>query len=203
MAHFYWRLKNVNKKARIMAELMESYDRVAVHRAGATPFASWQDDTVNDTFRQIVKEVHGALRILVVEDNPLHIESAKVLLAEHSVTVVSGFDQALDELERMPDVVLTDCMIPKGGDRTMSPEGKRLAESQGPMPYGPIIALHAIQKGVKKVGIITSGNHHSDPFIFAFDGLNGFTAGDVKVVCTNRCENAKGAKDWAKLLKQL
>jgi hypothetical protein len=111
-------------------------------------------------------------------------------------TTASGFDRALELIEvkyNDPDepkwdVVLTDVMYPKGGDRCMSSEGQFLAERQGAMPYGPVIALHALQTGVKKIGVITSGNHHSDPFVFAFDSLRGFELGGSKVICTNRCD---------------
>ncbi len=101
------------------------------------------------------------------------------------------------------DVVLTDVMFSKGGDECMSAEGKELAKRQGEMPYGPIVALRAIQAGVKMVGIITQGSHHDDPFIFAFDGLYGFKNGDTKVVCTNGMQTETGVKNWAKLLEKL
>jgi hypothetical protein len=76
------------------------------------------------------------------------------------------------------------------------------------MPYGPVVALHALAKGVKKVGILTSGNHHADPFVFAFDALPGFSAGDTKVVCSNNMQGqlqAGGAwvKNWARLLAEV
>ena len=87
------------------------------------------------------------------------------------------------------DVVLTDVMFPKGGVRTMSDKGKELVAKQGEMPYGPMVMLHALQNGVKRIGILTAGNHHHDPFVQAFDCLQGFTADDVKVVCSNECHN--------------
>lgn len=83
------------------------------------------------------------------------------------------------------DAVLTDVMYPKGGDRCMSLEGNEIAREQGAMPYGPIVALIALQRGVKKIGIVTQGNHHSDPFVFAFDFLHGFELGEAKVVASN------------------
>ena len=66
-----------------------------------------------------------------------------------------------------------------------------------------LLALHAIQRGIRKIGIITAGNHHNDPFVFAFDSLHGFTVGEVKMVCTNNCQDASGAKDWARLLEEV
>lgn len=127
--------------------------------------------------------------------------------------------KALAEPFELFDVVLTDCMLPKGGNKCMDSEGSALVAKQGVMPYGPIIVLTALEVGVKRVGIITSGNHHKDPFVFTFDQMGGFTLGNTKVVCTNSCDawvDAKsfvklpddtkelekvGAKDWALLLK--
>jgi CheY-like chemotaxis protein len=114
------------------------------------------------------------------------------------------------ECRRAPfDVVLTDVMIPKGGYRCMSPEGKAIVDSQGEMPYGPIIALRALQAGVQKVGILTAGNHHNDPFVFTFDGLSGFSNGDVKVCCSQGYDmpeaeyDGKQVKNWKSLLERL
>jgi len=201
------------------------------------------------------------MRILVVEDRPENIESAKALLSKlgHEVTVVTGYDQAHNELklklnlevlkkklaaielpedfslgqtmsdgytniiwkstsemaytnpentpkEKLPglskayeeirqaeysskevayDVVLTDVMFPKGGYQCMSEEGKKVVRQQGDMPYGPVVALRALSLGIKRVGILTQGSHHDDPFVFAFDGLKGFSVGDIHVVCAN------------------
>ncbi|MBI4709304.1 MAG: hypothetical protein HY764_03835 [Candidatus Portnoybacteria bacterium] len=108
------------------------------------------------------------------------------------------------ESKHMPfDVVLTDVMLPKGGNQCMNAKGEELVSKQGEMPYGPIIVLRALQAGVKKVGIITQGNHHDDPFVFAFDRLFGFSAGDTKLVASNHMETKDGLKDWGRLLAEL
>jgi CheY-like chemotaxis protein len=170
---------------------------------------------------------HKSMRILLVEDTQIQIDAASEQLKGHELTIVTGFDQARKELglgffngahttykyEDQPlpfDVLLTDVMLPKGGDECMGQVGAELARSQGPMPYGPIIALHAIQRGIKRVGILSLGNHHRDPFVFALDSLEGFQAGDIKVVCSNDFvahyeddENFTPIKDWTKLLRQV
>ena len=139
------------------------------------------------------------LNVLIVEDKPENITAAKHLLAEHNLTVVSGFDDALTALKRNGyarhkveapeqfDVVLTDCMFPKGGTACMGPAGEALAHIQGEMPYGPMVVLHAIEAGVPHIGLITQGNHHEDPFVFALDSLHGFKSAKVSVVVTNAC----------------
>lgn len=151
--------------------------------------------------------MENTLRILVVEDNALNIEAAKEQLVNYDLTVISSYDEAHCIFKTPFDVVMTDVMIPKGGYECMSPEGRVLVDRQGVMPYGPIIALRAIQSGVKLVGILTSGNHHDDPFIFAFDELYGFSAGDVKIICSNFADtvnkNGASVKDWKLMLDTL
>jgi CheY-like chemotaxis protein len=104
------------------------------------------------------------------------------------------------------DVVLTDVMMPK--HRFMNSEGKLVVDSE--MPYGPMIAFRAIQFGIKKIGILTSGNHHKNHFIYAFHGLSGFTSGDIKLCCSQgddlpECKNDAGesVKNWKALLNRL
>lgn len=144
------------------------------------------------------------LNILVVEDKPENIEAARQMLKEHNLTVLSGFDQARKALHtvdgKVPfDVVLTDCMFPKGGMDCMGPRGQALVNCQGVMPYGPMVVFHAIESGVPCIGLITQGNHHDDPFVFALDGLRGFKSEKVSVVITNFLER-DGVKDWETLL---
>lgn len=124
-----------------------------------------------------------SLRILVVENIQKNITAAKAMLADHELTIAEDYDHAhslLGQILSPFDVVLTDVMFPKNCDECiMSEAGMRPACKQ---PYGPIVALHALSVGVKKVGIITQGNHYNDTFSCTFDHLDGFTAGDVKVI---------------------
>lgn len=138
------------------------------------------------------------LNILIVEDKAENIAAARKMLSEHNLTVVSGFDDALTALGRNGyarhkveapehfDVVLTDCMFPKGGTACMGPTGQAVVSCQGEMPYGPMVVLHAIEVGVPSIGLITKGNHHDDPFVFALDSLKGWKSDKVSVVITNR-----------------
>lgn len=174
-------------------------------------------------------ETAPTLKILVVEDTPENIVAAMEQLADHELTVVTSFDEARDHFatdvfgdkirEEEFDVVLTDVMLPFANGRNCdAPNGfhkcirpslfQRIEGEVG--PYGPIIALHALQRGVKKVGILTSGNHHEDQYVFAFDSLHGFTAGDVKVSCsqgydlkTAKDPDGKDVKNWKALLDRL
>lgn len=135
------------------------------------------------------------LNILIVEDSLANIRAAKQMLAEHNLTIVSGFDDALTALKRNRysrqeveapekfDAVLTDCMYPKGGTACMGPDAR--VDCKAEAPYGPMIVLHAIEAGVRHIGLITQGNHHKDPFVFALDTLCGFKSEKVNVAITN------------------
>lgn len=66
------------------------------------------------------------------------------------------------------DAVLLDLMLPATraamGDAGMKFVGQL-------MPYGYSLAIHAIQNGAKKVGILTETNHHMHPMSAALDSL--------------------------------
>jgi|APSaa5957512576_1039674.scaffolds.fasta_scaffold73683_1 CheY-like chemotaxis protein len=144
------------------------------------------------------------LKILVVEDNENNIRAAEAMLAEHDVTIVSGYDQAREEILDDFDILLTDVMLPKGGYEMMGDEGRQLVKSQGEMPYGAYILLLALDKSrnktIKKIGMITAGNHHNDPFVFALDGVEGFEIGDVKVAITNNCNLYVSTKNFSTII---
>ncbi len=59
--------------------------------------------------------------ILVVEDDPRHIEAAYVLLAGHNLTVVADFASAVDSLSGKK-VLLTDLMFPSALERLIQSE---------------------------------------------------------------------------------
>lgn len=150
------------------------------------------------------------LNILIVEDKLENIAAAQVFLAGHDITVVSGFDQVMGALNRglngtsyngekrdqiLFDVVLTDCMFPKGGMACMGPKGQATVNCQGEMPYGPMVVFHAIEAGVPNIGLITQGNHHDDPYVFAFDTLRGWKSEKTSVVITNNLDCLVYTKD--------
>jgi CheY-like chemotaxis protein len=171
----------------------------------------------------IMKAQAPALKILVVEDSPLNIEAAKKQLAGYDLTVVASYDEAREYFaidmfgrkyrEETFDVVLTDVMLPfssiKGERKVLRKEVfEKIAEQLA--PYGPIIVLHALQCGVKRVGVLTAGNHHDDQFVYAFDGLSGLSAGDVRVKCSQgydlwdaEDDAGNSVKNWKDLLDKL
>lgn len=112
------------------------------------------------------------MKILVVEDSPLHQEAAHILLSGHDVTVISSFTSFYEKVtpirSNVPehcepaeldlasfDAVLTDVNLPSHHSEEAA--------------TGFVVALQALAAGVKRVGIITDANHHRDSYGRAFD----------------------------------
>jgi len=124
------------------------------------------------------------LNILVIDDNTSHQQAAREQLAEHNLTIVGGFPEAMRILgshqrvlqgdqdykyEGDFDVVLTDMEMPverlKGLDRD--------AVKDVSAPYGLVLALRAAQVGVKYIAMITDTNHHQGAMSNALDMITG------------------------------
>jgi CheY-like chemotaxis protein len=117
------------------------------------------------------------LDILVVEDNPLHQESARRLLADHNLTLVGTFDEAADFLngssnyapkkieQRKYDAVLTDMFLPQGRGDCQRDRSQASVEN----PFGYPIALLACKKEVPYVAILSQVDHHSSPMAYSMD----------------------------------
>lgn len=147
------------------------------------------------------------MKILIIEDKPKHLLTAKLFAEEsgHDVTIVTNYKEAEKALcgdrdmhfgrtfNQQYDVVLTDLLLPS------SPEGQADKSSKGEMPYGVIFILLAMRIGVKHIALLTDGNHHNHPFIWAIDPLIGsgngtpFSLGDVKLLFSS---NSFIYSDW-------
>ena len=175
------------------------------------------------------------MNILIIEDKEKHILSAEKFATEsgHSVTIATTYDEAEKALcgedhfgRKDPvtnfDVVLTDMFLPASRSGLADPSEFRGTEQ----PYGLSFMLLAMRTGVKTIGLLTDGNHHANPMIWALDTLRGydgkpFTIGDTTVLCSsngfflshwNETDSPKfvpegdpleGAKDWGHLLLDL
>ncbi|MCX6787953.1 MAG: hypothetical protein NT108_02175 [Candidatus Kaiserbacteria bacterium] len=168
------------------------------------------------------------MRILVVEDNKKHREAAKKQLTEqHDVTIVKSFVIASElllgnegaareyqNLASVPfDAALLDLNMPAEKTASCSQVG------EGEVPYGFILALRAVQCGVKYVGIITDANHHSGPLTAALDLIcpaywheDGsqpvFRIDETRLVIAHAPfeegdPTVAQAKDWGRLLSRL
>lgn len=141
-----------------------------------------------------------ALRILVIDDTPENIASAKKGLAGHRLATVTGYEDAMKILgSEKFDVVLTDLHLPMSS-KTMGDKFK-LGEL---VPYGILLMVEAAHRGAKYVAVVTDLSHHDDPFSAAFDHFSHFSVkiDNAKVVMMHSPMD-NHAKDWAKALMQL
>ena len=142
-----------------------------------------------------------AKRILVVDDTPRHITSAKKTLRGHRITTATTYEDAMDILERDKfDVVLTDLHLPMSS-RTLSPHAFKLGEL---VPYGVLLMIEAARQGAKHVAVVTDLSHHSDPFSAAFDHFSRFPIQieEAKVLMLHARVTDEG-KDWSAALDKL
>lgn len=149
-----------------------------------------------------VELLPDALSILVIDDTPKHITSAREGLAGHRLTTVTGYQEAMDILEKHKfDVVLTDLHLPMSS-RTLGPEAFRLGEL---VPYGILLMIEAARQEAKFVAVVTDLNHHADPFSAAFDHYSRFSVQieGAKVSMLHARLNQDGEKDWKEALERL
>ena len=174
------------------------------------------------------------MKILVIDDKQSNLDAAKLQLSNHEVTTASSYDEAEKYLAgSLPhvsangrwenvgwdkdyklnkyefDVILTDLFMPA------SKRGVGSNPSTEEVPYGVIISMVALRLGIP-VAIVTTGSHHSNPFMWALDmiglGYNGGSThfiGDTPFTCANVSESrmtpegASSTKDWGVALDKL
>lgn len=151
------------------------------------------------------------MRILIVEDKPHHLRTAHKFAeeSEHEVIIVSSYDEAeqafigvnrrAKEFEMNFDVIMTDLLLPA------SKTGLGNHNDYGEVPYGLSLALLAMRIGVKAIGVLTDGDHHSHPMIWALDPLGAydsrpFKVGDVTMLFASNgfMDKAEGSDVWSK-----
>jgi hypothetical protein len=149
------------------------------------------------------------LDVLVIEDTERHQVSARVLLADQNITIVEGFDYAMDKLvggynkpKQHYDAVLSDLLLPQGRGDTMGPEGKYL--KRDPMAFGFPISYISAMQGIP-CAVVTDMNHHDHPMSYTFNFLKGtqqvnetpvmfFDIGDLPQLFLQR--NGEISDDW-------
>lgn len=132
------------------------------------------------------------MRILVIEDSEKHVESAKMTLSSHELTIIGSFDEfrkafgGENIIETPPfDVVLTDMNMPMG---KRNPYGSNYDREKAES-YGLIIALKAAMAGIKFVALLTDANHHNDGMSSALGDLHGAYYGDFIKTSPHRVGN--------------
>ncbi len=143
-----------------------------------------------------------AMRILVIDDTAKNIKSAKVGLAGHILTTVTGYEDALDILEKEKfDVVLTDMNLPMSSKNLC--KNFKLGEL---VPYGTLLMMKAAHQGAKYVGIVSDiASHPEDPVSATFENYTKiiFCVDSAKVMFIRAKTDSDGYKDWADALLQL
>lgn len=165
------------------------------------------------------------MKILVIEDNQLHIDAAIAQLGEHDLTIFKswreimgyslergcGFSsQLIGDHEKQRklfceyDMVLTDINIPG----TLDSDG-----SEPEAPIGLAIIIRMAEFGIKYIGAITDKGHHSDALTKTFDMWASykkpFVLGGSKIMIKdsfmtysppkNEGEKIVWFKDWKKM----
>lgn len=140
------------------------------------------------------------MNILIIDDNPVHRQSAHETIKGHELTVVGSYDEAyklikprLDTVhfgESTPkkeeesmrfDVVMTDLLMPTGSRIQRIKKGDRLADPGeflgSEMPVGFSLALEAVLHGAKYVAVVSDGDHHAHPALAMLDRLGAYQSG--------------------------
>jgi CheY-like chemotaxis protein len=174
--------------ADILAVLAEAKTRPA-----RTPVPTPEEDPAVDL-------LPDALDILVIDDTPKHIVSAKKCLAGHRLTTVTGYQAAMDALSKEKfDVVLTDLHLPMSS-KTMGDKFQLGVL----VPYGILLMIEAARQGARRVAVVTDLNHHDDPFSAAFDHYSRFPISiEGATVRMLHARVTSEGKDWADALKRL
>ena len=111
------------------------------------------------------------LDILIVEDNPEHQESARILLAsDHNLTFAETFVEGIEALiEGRPSVLLTDMMFPLGG------QGYEFSSNEEPLGFA--MALYAARPNiaVPRIALVTDCNHHANAAAATFNYFKAST----------------------------
>lgn len=103
------------------------------------------------------------MKILVIDDNPVHQTAAhQQLSTKHDLTVVGTHDEAHELLSTRDvfDVVLCDLLMPAGMMRMGSRGEKYIGQE---MPVGFALSLMAVMHGARYVAVVTATNHHDHP----------------------------------------
>jgi CheY-like chemotaxis protein len=164
------------------------------------------------------------MKILVIDDSPVHLRAAEAQLAGHDLTVVESYAKAQEALGVRPseevfenhsfDVVLVDLLIP-ASRYGLAPEAMDFAGKE--MPIGIFLALLAAKHGARYVAVHTDSDHHSHPASTCFDAFNphrdgwvgerrptSFTVEGARVLLSNNREwIGGGGKRWDLLLEYL
>jgi|GEM_PF-6129627 len=155
------------------------------------------------------------MKILVIEDNPANIESAKKSLAGHEVTVLTTLNDAFnffmkwmrirsygadghDKHEVFPfDFVLTDLHISTDGYLEDTEKGDGISiRGLESLPAGMALAMAVANLGVR-VGIVSDSDHHKNAYNLLLDVILSIPGNPIQIF------RAPSPKNWAGVLQRL
>ena len=154
------------------------------------------------------------MKILIIEDTEMHMQSARDQFMDHTLEIVPAYEAAEICLQQNTyDVVLSDLMMPQGGNNVMGPKGMRYIFDL--LPYGFPLILLAAKKNSSYIALVTHVNHHDHPMSACIDPLSSaYWNEEDSPSSLLRINNSRvgifhasflpdGRKDWNKVLEVL
>ncbi len=147
------------------------------------------------------------MRILVIDDQPRNIASARETLKGHEVITIDTIAEAFRVLKEGRvhgvDAVLTDLFMPLGGFQgaMSSPE----SDPSLPLPAGLAFALRTVNLGIRTV-ILSDSDHHRDWICSLLDLIRTPDPSNKVTFVEARFASVAGdgplVKDWAKSMRR-
>lgn len=122
------------------------------------------------------------LKIMVIDDSPWNIASAKLTLAGYNITTIDNVSTAFEVLSKGLQgysALLTDIYLPQGNFRGALAEN--IVASDKVIPAGIVFALTAIHCGVPTI-ICSDSDHHQDVFASLLDLIQHCKIAERKLV---------------------
>ena len=120
------------------------------------------------------------------------------------MVVTSSYEEAVYKVRRESfDVALLDLLMPAesftlGSAAIVEHLGREIG-AEFPLIFVMVLC------GIKKIAVVTDGNHHQHPVVATVDWLcnNEFTVNGSRVLIQYAQLTTEGAKDWAKTFTDL
>lgn len=131
------------------------------------------------------------MKILVIDDSPIHQQAARQTLMGHALTIAKSYEEGfmlLAPIERggmyvvsgmkggVYDAVLSDLLMPASGRMMESPskfEGKE-------QPLGWALILRAVLNGATRAAIVSDAHHHAHPAAYALETIDNAIDGPTR-----------------------
>ena len=141
-------------------------------------------------------KTNNSYSFLVIDDKPVNLEFAKLVLAGHSVVTARGLKDGMKKLEGTRfDAVLTDMeLLPDNFYQSYSVTSKPLGETD---LFGFAVAAESTKRGLP-VAIVTDGNHHTSWTVAMFNNMKKMEMNGQPVLLFGNI-----GKRWDIALKQL